>query len=162
MRKLTRNLAAAVAAGLLATGAVLPAMAQDTEPASTEPVTTDHEPQQTRAQTRRAVREPAATPEERLERLAEREVFRAERDEQHRERVTAAVEAGHLTEEQAQEMREAREQRADRGVGQRGPVARPGAGEGPRGPIAGGRGGGGMGPMDGSGPNEDCPLDAQS
>jgi hypothetical protein len=121
MRKLTRNLATGLVAGVLAAGAVLPALAQDAEEVSERPVATDHEPQQARVQARDAVRDPEMSPEERAERLAEREAFRAERTEQHRERIEAAVEAGDLTEEQAQQMLEARSQRAERGAGQRGP-----------------------------------------
>lgn len=155
MRKLTRNLATGLVAGVLAAGAVVPALAQDADEAPERPVASDHEPQQARVQARDAVRDPDMTPAERQARLAEREAFRAERNEQHRERIEAAVEAGDLTEEQAQQMLEAREQRADRGAGQHGRDA--GLRSGTGGPVEGGRGGGGMGPGDGSGPNVDCP-----
>ncbi len=123
MRKLTRNLATGLAAGALAVGAVLPALAQETPEA----------------------------PEGREAQREARAEFRAARDLQHLERVEAAVEAGDLTEEQADAMLAAREERAEGGTGHRGPHA--GAGR----PGEGGRGRG-MGPGDGTGPNEDCPL----
>ena len=159
MRKMTRNLATGLAAGALAVGAVLPAMAQDADEAPA-PVATDHEPVQARVQGRDAVRDPDLTVEEREALLEERAAFRAARDAEHTARVEAAVEAGDLSAEQAEEMLAARAERAERGGGQGGPGA---GGRGAGGPGAGGPGeagrGGGMGPGDGSGPHEDCPMD---
>lgn len=130
MRKFTRNVATGLAAGALAVGAVLPAMAQDAEvDEAPTPVATDHEAVQARVQGRDAVRDPDLDPAEREALLEERAAFRAERDVQHQERVQAAVEAGDLTREQADEMLAARQARAEGGAGRHGP----GAGSGPSG-----------------------------
>lgn len=154
MSKLTRNLATGLAAGALAVGAVLPALAQETPEANaagTPPVAIDQMPARTRVQGRDTIRDAEMAPEGREAQLEARAEFRAARDLKHLERVEAAVEAGDLTEEQADAMLAAREERAEGGVGHRGP----GAGSGR--PGEGGRGRG-MGPGDGTGPNEDCPL----
>lgn len=153
MSKLTRNLATGLAAGALAVGAVLPALAQETPEANAAgtPVAIDHMPVRTRVQGRDAIRDAEMAPEGREAQLEARAEFRAARDLQHLERVEAAVAAGDLTEEQADAMLAAREERAEGGAGQRGP----GAGAGRLGDGGRGRG---MGPGDGTGPNEDCPL----
>jgi ABC-type phosphate/phosphonate transport system substrate-binding protein len=148
--KTKRAVVGVLAAAALTMGVVVPALAQSGAPA--DPETTAEAPASDRAERRAAHQEAfaAALAEElglpvdevtaAIEKVAEqhRAEMQATRDERFQDRLDAAVEAGELTQEQADELRESHER-----------------GERPfRGPDGSGRGDGafGPGPGHGSGP----------
>lgn len=96
-------------AAALTTGAMLPALADDGDPV-TPPVETEtwecplQDGEVAGPQERYRAGGIGVRPEDRDARIAEREAHRAERQELRRERLAAAVDAGELTEEEAEEV----------------------------------------------------------